>query len=83
MKDSQQDFLRRAAKEMGLSQPELAALMHVPLTTFKKWLLPSDSTNFREMPEMAWNLVRVLGANRQLQAEVERLKSGSGRRKTG
>lgn len=77
---SQQEFLRNAAKAMGLTQPELAQRMRVPLTTFKKWLLPSSSMNFREMPEMAWNLVRVLQENQRLTAEVERLKTAASKK---
>ena len=78
---SQQDFLRRAAKELDVTQPELAALMHVPLTTFKKWLLPSSSSNFREMPEMAWHLARVIAENRRLRVEIDRLKADAASRK--
>jgi hypothetical protein len=67
---SQQEFLRSAAKKLGLTQMDMAKRMCAPWDTFKKWQLPSESENFREMPEIAWQLVREILAH-------ERLKSSS------
>jgi len=34
--------------------------MGVPWSTFEKWLAPEASKSFREMPQMAWRLVRTV-----------------------
>lgn len=68
---TQQEFLRESAKSLGLTQSSLAERMCVPWTTFKKWLHPSDSENFREMPMMAWQLVREIVENENLRRRLE------------
>jgi aspartate carbamoyltransferase catalytic subunit len=79
---SQQDFLRDAARALGLTQAELAKRMHAPLTTFKKWLTPEGSDNARAMPEIAWQLVREIILNESLQTQVNALinQEGTGSR---
>lgn len=57
---SQQEFLREAAETLGLTQKELATRMCAPWETFRKWLLPQQSGGAREMPEIAWQLVREI-----------------------
>ena len=57
---TQQEFLRGAALELGFSQKELAIRMSAPWETFRKWLMPSESGSYREMPEIAWQLVREI-----------------------
>lgn len=80
-KPSQQDFLRDAARELGLTQAELATRMRAPWTTFKKWLAPDESDNARAMPEIAWQLVREIILNESLQMQVaaltKRMQDGS------
>lgn len=66
---TQQTFLRDSAKSLGLTQAGLAERMRAPWTTFTKWLLPSESKNFREMPEIAWQLVREIIAHEELKAK--------------
>lgn len=63
---TQQEFLRKAAEELGLSQKELASRMAAPWETFRKWLLPNESGGYREMPEIAWQLVREILENEKL-----------------
>lgn len=67
---TQQEFLRNATAELGLTQKGLAARMAAPWETFRKWLMPNDSSSYREMPEIAWQLVREILAH-------EKLKNGS------
>lgn len=66
--DNQQNFLRSAAETLGLTQKALAARMGAPWPTFEKWLLPSDRANAREMPGIAWTLVREILAHEKLKA---------------
>jgi hypothetical protein len=63
---SQQEFLRSSAKKLGLTQVDMAKRMCAPWNTYKKWQLPSESENFREMPEIAWQLVREILAHEKL-----------------
>jgi len=65
----QQEFLREAATTLGLTQKGLAVRMGAPWPTFEKWLLPSESPNSREMPQIAWALVREILAHEKLKAE--------------
>jgi len=63
---TQQEFLRGAAATLGLTQKELATRMCAPWETFRKWLMPSESGSYREMPEIAWQLVREILDNEKL-----------------
>lgn len=63
---TQQDFLREAADALDLTQKELAARMCAPWETFRKWLMPVESGSYREMPEIAWQLVREILAHEKL-----------------
>lgn len=60
---TQQEFLRDAAATLDLTQKELAVRMCAPWETFRKWLMPSESGSYREMPEIAWQLVLVFAAD--------------------
>ena len=57
---TQQQYLRDAASLLGLTQKGLAERMGVPWSTFEKWLAPETSKSFREMPQMAWRLIRTV-----------------------
>ena len=72
---AQQEFLRNAAATLGMTQQELAERMHAPWTTFKKWLHPSESENYREMPAIAWQLVREIIQHEELKQASTRLKA--------
>ena len=63
---TQQRFLRGAAAELDLTQKELAVRMCAPWETLRKWLMPVDSSSYREMPEIAWQLVREILADEKL-----------------
>jgi hypothetical protein len=63
---TQQEFLREAAETLDLTQKGLAERMCAPWETFRKWLMPVESSNYREMPEIAWQLVREILAHEKL-----------------
>jgi hypothetical protein len=67
---TQQEFLRNAAAELDLTQKELAARMAAPWETFRKWLMPNGSGSYREMPEIAWQLVREILQHERLKKKV-------------
>ena len=69
---TQQEFLRDAARELGLSQKDFAERMGAPWATFEKWLAPSDSNNVREMPAIAWQLVREILAHEKLKKAIKK-----------
>lgn len=56
----QQDLLRKAMSEIGMTRTQFAARLSVPPRTLDKWLLPSESTDFRGMPEMGKAYVREI-----------------------
>lgn len=60
---TQEEFLRDAANTLDLTQKELAGRMCAPWETFRKWLMPIGSTSYREMPEVAWQMVREILAH--------------------
>jgi hypothetical protein len=53
----QGDYLRDAARQLGLEQKQLADRLNTPWRTFEKWLFPEDSKNQRTMPDMAWTFI--------------------------
>lgn len=66
---SQQIFLNGAMQELSLTAEQFAQRIGCPWDTFRKWLNDSQKTsNHREMPVVAWSLVREV-------IEHERLKN--------
>ncbi|MNN42731.1 aspartate carbamoyltransferase [compost metagenome] len=55
---SQQDFLREAMQQLGMTRDQFCKRISVPRKTFDKWLAPEGSKEFRAMPEMAWSYIR-------------------------
>ncbi len=49
---TQQDLLREAMNQLGMTREEFAARLSVSKRTLDKWLLPSESSDFRALPEM-------------------------------
>ena len=72
---TQQDFLRDAMLELGLTREAFAKRIGAPWETFKKWLLPAESGGSREMPAIAWSLVREVLEHERLKRECEGLKA--------
>lgn len=68
---TQQEFLRDAMLELGLTRDAFAKRIGAPWETFKKWLLPAESGGSREMPAIAWSLVREVLEHERLKRECE------------
>lgn len=73
----QQAFLRDTAAKLKLSQPALAKRLKAPWTTLQKWLLPAESENAREMPDIAWQLCKEILANQRLKKKLAMLTEKS------
>jgi hypothetical protein len=71
----QQGFLRDAMLELGLTREAFAKRIGAPWETFKKWLLPAESAGSREMPAIAWSLVREVLEHERLKQECETLRT--------
>lgn len=71
----QQDFLRDAMLELGMTREAFAKRIGAPWETFKKWLLPAESGGSREMPAIAWSLVREVLEHERLKRECDALKA--------
>lgn len=54
---NQQDILRQAMQQTGLTRAKMAAVLGVSPRTLDKWLLPASSKDFRHMPETAARLL--------------------------
>lgn len=48
----EQQFLRHAMSRLGMTRDAFAARISVPRRALDKWLLPSDSKDFRALPEI-------------------------------
>ncbi|QRR11821.1 transcriptional regulator (plasmid) [Burkholderia sp. MS455] len=57
---TQQELLRLAMAELGMTRAQFAARICVPGRTLDKWLLPSDSHDANPMPAMGISYVRDL-----------------------
>jgi len=55
---SQQEFLREAMRELGMTRAAFAARLHVSVDTLNGWMQPSDSQKFRAMSPMATGYVK-------------------------
>lgn len=56
----QQDFIRLARRELGMSNAALAQTLGVSTRTLAKWMLPGGSVDFRAAPRMAINFLGLL-----------------------
>jgi predicted transcriptional regulator len=56
----QQEFLREAMGTLGMTRAAFAKRISVPEKTLDKWLAPSETTDFRNMPEVVWAYVREI-----------------------
>jgi hypothetical protein len=57
---SQQMFLREAMAALGMTRAGFAQRVSVPMKTLDRWMAPSDSGDFRNMPEIVWAYVREI-----------------------
>ncbi|NIE81955.1 transcriptional regulator [Burkholderia sp. Cy-647] len=56
----QQEFLRYAMDQLEMTRDEFAARVSVARRTLDKWLLPSQSPDFRSMPDMGRSYVQEI-----------------------
>ncbi|KVD69727.1 aspartate carbamoyltransferase catalytic chain [Burkholderia sp. ABCPW 14] len=54
---SQQELLRVAMDQLGMTRAEFAVRLSVAARTLDKWLLPDDSPDARTMPDMGRSYV--------------------------
>lgn len=53
----QQDFLRYAMKMLKMTRKQLANRISATERSIDNWLQPSESKEFRPMPDMAWRFI--------------------------
>lgn len=66
---TQQDFLRAAMAELGMTRDAFSVRLGCARRTLDKWLLPPTSNDSRNMDETIWNLVREILAHEKLKAK--------------
>lgn len=57
---SQQEFLRQAIEKLAMTRDEFAERIGASRRRLDTWLLPSDSTGFRELDSIAWKFIREI-----------------------
>lgn len=60
---TQQEFLQHAMHELGMTHQQFAERIETPLRTLRKWLLPDDSSDARQMPGVVRVCVREILKN--------------------
>jgi len=63
--ESQQDFLKAAKTELGVTWDALAIAAGIEPRALKNYRMPDDSQNHRGMPKLAWRAVEQLLLARQ------------------
>lgn len=67
---TQQDFLREAMAELGLTREAFAQRLACSKRTLDKWLLPSTSNDHRQMDDAMWKFVREVLEHERLKASL-------------
>ena len=58
---SQQEFLRDAMKQLGMTRQQFADRLGLTsVYRLNNWLLPSESSGFRELDPVIWQFVREI-----------------------
>jgi hypothetical protein len=57
---TQQDFLREAMQRLGMTRDQFAARLGASRRRLDNWLLPGDSSGFRELDPVVWTFVREI-----------------------
>jgi hypothetical protein len=63
MPQTQQEFLRHAMNELGMTREQFAERIGAKPRALNNWLLPVDSSEHRSMPDMVWKFVREILGN--------------------
>lgn len=58
--NAQQEFLRHAMEQLDMTRDEFAARIGTTRRRLDNWLLPTESSGFREMDQMAWKYIREI-----------------------
>jgi len=74
LNQTQQEFLRDAMQKLGLTRERFSKRIGAPWDTFRRWLLPPESEGSREMPPVAWSLVREVLEHERLKSAHAKLK---------
>lgn len=61
---TQQDFLRTAMSQLEMTREQFADRIGTKKRTLDNWLLASESSEYRSMPDMAWKFIREILQNR-------------------
>jgi hypothetical protein len=64
----QQDFLRYAMKVLGMTRDGFSTRLSTSRRSLDNWLQPSESKEYRPMPDMAWRFIREI-VERHLEQE--------------
>ena len=65
---TQQEFLRDAMATLDLTREQFAERIGAKKRALDNWLLPSDSKEFRAMPDMAWKFIREILSKQEQKA---------------
>ena len=57
---TQQEFLRNAMRRLDMTRDAFTARIGTKRRSLDKWLLPSESNDFREMPDVVWKFVKEI-----------------------
>jgi hypothetical protein len=60
---NQQEFLRDAMRRLDMTREKFAERLGTKKRRLDNWLVPSESSEFREMDEMVWKFVREILKN--------------------
>jgi len=55
------DRIHKAWQDSGLTQPEYAARLGVPIATLRNWFRPGDNAAYRNAPESVARLAEMMG----------------------
>jgi hypothetical protein len=69
----QQEFLRSSMQTLSLTRQGLADRLRVSKRTLDKWLLPSESNDFRPLNEPVWALLREILEHEELKKRHQKL----------
>ncbi|MGI4984694.1 MAG: transcriptional regulator [Janthinobacterium lividum] len=60
---TQQEFLRQAMVQLDMTRDQFAERIGTKKRALDNWLLSSNSSEYRSMPEMAWKFIREILEN--------------------
>jgi hypothetical protein len=76
---SQQEFLRASMGELEMGRANFCDRIGCSKRALDKWLLPSDSNDFRKMDESIWSLVNEVLEHEKLKKKYDRLAKKQGK----